>query len=120
MVSAVQKYCGPLISVNNSNDETLGHTEDYYFPINFLVLLLFLNYFLGYFTVISHLFLIPYNYFSVISQVFTVRENLGLLMTPLGADYVTRPFFLPAQRKTGKAVWLHETIVQQVISYLQC
>ena len=31
MVSAIQEYCGPLISVNNSNDETLGHTEDYYF-----------------------------------------------------------------------------------------
>ena len=40
------------------------------------------------FPIISQLFLI--------SQVFTVRENLGLL-TPLGADYVTRPFFPPPQ-----------------------
>ena len=31
-----------------------------------------------------------------------VRDILGLL-TPLGADYVTRPFFPPPQRKTGKS-----------------
>ena len=70
MVLAVQEYCGPLISVNSS-DETLGHTEDYYFPINFSVLLRyfpFLNYSLDYniITLISHLFLIP----QLFSQIF--------------------------------------------------
>ena len=101
MVSAVQEYRRPLISVNNSNDETLDHTEDYYFPINFSVLLRyfpFLNYFLDYFTVISHLFLIPqlFSQLFPISQVFTVRENLGLL-TPLGQEGVTPiPSVLPS------------------------
>ena len=83
MVSAVQEYRGPLISVNNSNDETLDHTEDYYFPINFSVLL-------RYFPLISHSSIVfpIISQLFLISQVFMVRENLGLL-TPLGADYVT-------------------------------
>ena len=107
MVSAVQEYRGSLISVNNSNDKTLGHIEDYYFPINFSVLLHyfpFLNYFLDYFTVISHSSIVfpIISQLFLISQVFTVRENLGLL-TPLAADYVTRPFFPPPQRKMGKS-----------------
>ena len=107
MVSAVQEYRGPLISVNNNNDETLVHTEDYYFPINFSVLLRyfpFLNYFLSYFPLISHssIVLPIISPLFLISQVFMVRENLGLL-TPLSADYVTRPFFPPPQRKMGKS-----------------
>ena len=99
-MSAVQEYRGPLISVNNSNDETLGHTG-LLFPNKFLsssplfpVCQLFSRLFHCYFPLISHSSIV----FSIISQlflisqVFTVRENLGLL-TPLGADYVTRPFF---------------------------
>ena len=114
MVSAVQEYHGLLISVNNSNDETLSHTEDYYFLINFSVLLryfLFLNYFLDYFlfpTYFSFLNCFP-NYFSVISHFSSIygprtadTDHSVLTMLP-------DPFSHPHKEKWEKAVWLCET-----------
>ena len=50
----------------------------------------------------SRRFILYYNVITVILHLLTVRDFLGLL-TPLSTDYVTRPFFPPPQRKTGKS-----------------